>query len=205
MRLSRKLLRSPASPERGKSRVRFDAAHAAAETEQNGQGELFSTERACTSCGRSFEPLDPRLFSYNSRYGWCPSCFGTGVELTGFDGEQTGEESQWLEAEAEPEVCAACEGRRLRPEALAVTLAGRNIAELTALSVSESHAYYKSLTLDGRARDIARDVLPELASRLGFLELVGLSYLTLDRAAPTLSGGEAQRIRLAAQLGSSRM
>jgi excinuclease ABC subunit A len=189
--------------ERGKSRVRGADAHVAAAPGTDSQRELFSTERACTSCGRSFEPLDPRLFSYNSRYGWCPSCFGTGVELTGFDGEQTGEESQWLEPEAEAETCAACEGRRLKPEALAVTLAGRNIAELTALSVGESRAHFEAVTLDGRARDIARDVLPELASRLGFLELVGLSYLTLDRAAPTLSGGEAQRIRLAAQLGSN--
>jgi len=190
--------------ERGKSRARRGAeAQAAAAPETDGQGELFSTERACTSCGRSFEPLDPRLFSYNSRYGWCPSCFGTGVELAGFDGEQTGEESQWFEAEAEPENCAVCEGRRLKPEALAVTLAGRDIAQLTALSVSQSREQFTGLTLDGRARDIARDVLPELESRLGFLELVGLGYLTLDRAAPTLSGGEAQRIRLAAQLGSN--
>ena len=190
--------------ERGKSRAQRGAeAQAAAPPETDAQGELFSTERACTSCGRSFEPLDPRLFSYNSRYGWCPSCFGTGVELAGFDGEQTGEESQWFETEAEPETCPACAGRRLKPEALAVTLAGRDIAQLTALSVSQSRAQFAGLTLDGRARDIARDVLPELESRLGFLELVGLGYLTLDRAAPTLSGGEAQRIRLAAQLGSN--
>ena len=190
--------------ERGKSRVRQGAeAQAQAAAGTDAEGELFSTERACTSCGRSFEPLDPRLFSYNSRYGWCPSCFGTGVELTGFDGEQTGEESQWLETEGEPEPCTACGGRRLKPEALAVTLAGASIAELTAQSVSESRASFENLALDGRARDIARDVLPELKSRLGFLELVGLGYLTLDRAAPTLSGGEAQRIRLAAQLGSN--
>jgi excinuclease ABC subunit A len=190
--------------ERGKRKRGADArAATAVEAAAGGGGELFSTERACTSCGRSFEPLDPRLFSYNSRYGWCTSCFGTGVELTDFDGEQTGEESQWLEADAEPETCAACAGRRLKPEALAVTLAGRNIAELTALSVGESRVHFEGLTLDGRAREIARDVLTELASRLGFLELVGLGYLTLDRAAPTLSGGEAQRIRLAAQLGSN--
>jgi excinuclease ABC subunit A len=191
--------------ERGKSRKRGAEAHghAPAAAEGAGEGELFSTERACSSCGRSFEPLDPRLFSYNSRYGWCPSCFGTGVELADFDVEQSGEESQWLEDEAAPETCAACSGRRLKPEALAVTLAGRSIAELTALSVSESREHFERLELDGRAREIARDVLPELKSRLGFLELVGLSYLTLDRAAPTLSGGEAQRIRLAAQLGSN--
>jgi excinuclease ABC subunit A len=165
--------------------------------------ELFSTERACPSCARSFEPLDPRLFSYNSRYGWCASCYGTGVELAGFDEEQTGEEAWWAEAEAEPEACAACGGRRLKPDALAVRLQGRNIGELAAHSVRESLAHFRRLKLAGREREIARDVLPELVGRLEFLELVGLGYLTLDRSAPTLSGGEAQRIRLAAQLGSN--
>jgi excinuclease ABC subunit A len=164
--------------------------------------ELFSTERACPSCSRSFEPLDPRLFSYNSRYGWCPECFGTGVELPDFDDEQSGEEAAWTDA-AEAPVCSACGGRRLKPEALAVQFHGENIAAVTARSVAESHASFKQLELEARERAIARDVLPELVSRLGFLELVGLGYLTLDRAAPTLSGGEAQRIRLAAQLGSN--
>jgi excinuclease ABC subunit A len=172
-------------------------------TAANGKGELFSTERACSSCGRSFEPLDPRLFSYNSRYGWCSSCYGTGVRLAEFDVEQSGEEEYWLEADAEPETCAACAGRRLRPEALAVRFKERSISELTQLSVRESLEYLTTLALESREREIARDVLPELKGRLGFLDLVGLGYLTLDRAAPTLSGGEAQRIRLAAQLGSS--
>jgi len=166
-------------------------------------GDLYSTERACPSCSRSFEPLDPRLFSYNSRYGWCPSCYGTGVELAGFDAEQTGEEAWWAEAEADPETCAACGGQRLKPEALAVTLHDRNIGELAALPVRQAVGYFEKLDLEGRELEIARDVLPELQSRLGFLDQVGLGYLTLDRAAPTLSGGEAQRIRLAAQLGSN--
>jgi excinuclease ABC subunit A len=164
-------------------------------------GELYSTERACPSCSRSFEPLDPRLFSYNSKYGWCPECFGTGVELTGFDEEQSGEESEWVEGEAEP--CSACAGQRLKPEALAVRFHGETIAEVTARSIADSLARFKKLKLEAREREIARDVTPELTSRLGFLDLVGLGYLTLDRAAPTLSGGEAQRIRLAAQLGSN--
>jgi excinuclease ABC subunit A len=169
----------------------------------SGAGELFSTERACPSCARSFEPLDPRLFSYNSRYGWCTKCFGTGVRLPGFDGEQTGEESAWNEPEAEAETCAACNGARLKPEALAVRFRGENIAALTAHSVAESRTHFERLKLAARDAEIARDVLPELVGRLGFLDLVGLGYLTLDRAAPTLSGGEAQRIRLAAQLGSN--
>jgi excinuclease ABC subunit A len=166
-------------------------------------GELFSIERACPTCGRSFEPLDPRLFSYNSRYGWCPECFGTGVDLSGFDAEQSGEESEWAEVTDDAEACAGCGGGRLKPEALAVRFHGETIAEMTQRSVAASLEYLATLQLEARERDIARDVTPELESRLGFLELVGLGYLTLDRAAPTLSGGEAQRIRLAAQLGSN--
>ena len=166
-------------------------------------GELFSTARACPSCSRSFEPLDPRLFSYNSRYGWCPACYGTGVELADFDDEQSGEEAAWTDAAADAGTCEACAGRRLKPEALAVRLHGESIAEVTARSVADAHASFKKLKLEAREREIARDVVPELVSRLGFLDLVGLGYLTLDRAAPTLSGGEAQRIRLAAQLGSN--
>jgi excinuclease ABC subunit A len=143
------------------------------------------------------------LFSYNSRYGWCSECFGTGVELTGFDDEQSGEETAWTEDAAGAAVCEACGGHRLKPQALAVQLHGENIATVTARSVGESLASFKKLQLVAREREIARDVVPELVSRLGFLDLVGLGYLTLDRAAPTLSGGEAQRIRLAAQLGSN--
>ncbi|HEY3518211.1 MAG TPA: excinuclease ABC subunit UvrA [Gammaproteobacteria bacterium] len=165
--------------------------------------ELFSTERACPSCSRSFEPLDPRLFSYNSKYGWCPECFGTGVDLSGFDQEQSGEEAEWTDVADDAAACAECGGRRLKPEALAVRFHGETIAEMTERSVAASLRYFEKLKLEARERDIARDVTPELKSRLGFLDLVGLGYLTLDRAAPTLSGGEAQRIRLAAQLGSN--
>jgi excinuclease ABC subunit A len=184
--------------ELGRNMVRVLDARAGA-----ADGELFSTERACPKCSRSFEPLDPRLFSYNSRYGWCPECFGTGVDLSGFDDEQSGEESDWAEVADDAESCAACKGLRLKPEALAVRFQGQTIAEVTQRSVAESLRDFETLKLEARAREIARDVTPELKSRLGFLELVGLGYLTLDRAAPTLSGGEAQRIRLAAQLGSN--
>jgi len=162
---------------------------------------LFSTVRSCPQCGRSFEELDPRLFSFNSKHGWCPRCFGTGVLLS--DDQDAGEEEEGFEVYDEQQPCPSCEGKRLRPEALAITFRNRTIAEVTGMTVSEAARYFESLKLGDREGEIARDVVSELHSRLSFLEEVGLSYLSLERAAPTLSGGEAQRIRLASQLGSN--
>ena len=165
---------------------------------------LFSTRRACARCGRSFPELDPRLFSFNSKHGWCERCYGTGVELPGFDAEQSGEEIWWNDwFEGEARACNACNGRRLNPQALAVRFEGRSISDIAAMSVAEAEMNFRALSLRGRTAEIARDIRAELCSRLAFLNEVGLSYLSLDRAAPTLSGGEAQRIRLAAQLGSN--
>ncbi|NND89644.1 MAG: excinuclease ABC subunit UvrA [Granulosicoccus sp.] len=164
---------------------------------------LFSTQRACPACQRSFAELDPRMFSYNSRHGWCPDCFGTGEIIPGFDEEQTGEERNWRRDDQEPLVCDSCAGQRLKPESLSVYFQDWNIADYTALSIVEAGKVFDSLALTTREATIARDSLTELNSRLAFLGEVGLSYLSLDRAAPTLSGGEAQRIRLAAQLGSN--
>ena len=168
-----------------------------------GTETLFSTQRACPSCQRSFPELDPRMFSYNSKHGWCPDCFGTGEFIPGFDEEQTGEERGWRGAEPDAEPCAGCDGQRLRPESLAVWFKERTIADFAAMSIAEAGKRIGSLKLTEREAAIARDSLVELGSRLAFLDEVGLSYLSLDRAAPTLSGGEAQRIRLAAQLGSN--
>jgi excinuclease ABC subunit A len=166
--------------------------------------EVFSSRRACPGCGRGFPEPDPRLFSHSTKHGWCPSCFGTGLALSGFDAEQTGEEiwwNDWYEGAARP--CGTCGGLRLRPEALAVRFAGKNIAELLALPVDRAARFVGGLKLGAREAAIARDLLGEVGARLAFLGEVGLGYLQLDRAAPTLSGGEAQRIRLAAQLGSN--
>jgi len=169
-----------------------------------GRETTFSTRRACPACGRSFVEPDPRLFSYNSRHGWCTDCFGTGLQLTGFDEQHSGEENCWTDGwEGEAPPCPACHGRRLKPEALAVRYRKRSIADYTALTVQDAGQLFNRLRLKGREAEIARDILPELRTRLDFLRDVGLAYLTLDRAAPTLSGGEAQRIRLAAQLGSN--
>jgi excinuclease ABC subunit A len=165
---------------------------------------MFSTKRACPSCGRSFAELDPRLFSFNSKHGWCESCYGTGLEMAGFDEAQSGEEIWWNEwYEREPTPCAGCEGRRLNPVALNVRFRERSIAALSAASVSGASEFFGKLKLGTREREIARDLMSEIRGRLKFLTRVGLGYLALDRAAPTLSGGEAQRIRLAAQLGSN--
>ncbi|MEY2721046.1 MAG: hypothetical protein RL597_491, partial [Pseudomonadota bacterium] len=165
---------------------------------------VFSTKRACPGCGTSFAELDPRLFSFNSKQGWCSGCFGTGLELSGFDEEQTGEEASWNEwHDGDEKTCQACQGERLNPVARSVRFREKSIGSFTCQPVSKSLAALERLKLDKRERAIARDLLVEIRSRLGFLERVGLGYLGLDRAAPTLSGGEAQRIRLAAQLGSN--
>ncbi|HYN79201.1 MAG TPA: excinuclease ABC subunit UvrA, partial [Lamprocystis sp. (in: g-proteobacteria)] len=164
----------------------------------------YSTQRACPGCARAYPEPDPRLFSYNSKHGWCPECLGTGLEIPGFDLEQTGAEDQWLEPGVDAHHrCPACQGARLNPEALAVSFRGRSIAEMSALTVTGTARALDGLGLDEREDAIAHDLLAEVRERLAFLAQVGLGYLTLDRGAPTLSGGEAQRIRLAAQLGSN--
>ena len=165
---------------------------------------VFSTKRACPVCGESFRELDPRLMSFNSRHGWCPDCYGTGVVISGFDDEQTGEEPAWVEGYTGHErPCPTCAGRRLRREALAVTFKDEPIDRITALSVDAAAKMLAAIKLTGREASIARDLITEMQTRLAFLTEVGLGYLTLDRSAPSLSGGEAQRIRLASQLGSN--
>jgi excinuclease ABC subunit A len=183
-----------------------------------GAVKVFSTKRACPVCGTSYPELDPRMFSYNSKHGWCGTCVGTGLALTreqrqAFDDsvkgdDNTGREQSFPSEELDVEgvadaACPDCHGARLNPAARAVTFELQAIQQIAALSVDEVRSWVASLVLVGRDADIARDVVSEIASRLEFLADVGLGYLTLDRAAPTLSGGEAQRIRLAAQLGSN--
>jgi excinuclease ABC subunit A len=181
-----------------------------------GKLQVFSTKRACPVCSTSYTELDPRLFSYNSKHGWCKDCVGTGVKLTkeqrkAFDDSVQNDDNRGREQSfAEPEVddvvdaaCAACSGTRLNATARAVKFHGVGITDIAQLSVRDVRAWVQTLKLTGRDADIARDLVPEIQSRLEFLEEVGLNYLTLDRGAPTLSGGEAQRIRLAAQLGSN--
>ncbi|WP_397534003.1 excinuclease ABC subunit UvrA [Roseateles sp.] len=200
----------------------LDSLHAAIAEGRGTAGlggvKVFSTKRACPACGTSYAELDPRLFSYNSKHGWCTSCVGTGLALTREqrkaldetlqDKDNRGREQSFPSEEAEIEgltdqPCPDCHGARLNPAARSVTFETEGIATVASWSVGEARAWIDGLKLLGRDADIARDVVSEIRGRLEFLEEVGLGYLTLDRAAPTLSGGEAQRIRLAAQLGSN--
>jgi excinuclease ABC subunit A len=187
-----------------------------------GAVKVFSTKRACPVCGTSYPELDPRMFSYNSKHGWCHTCVGTGLALTREqrkayddsrrDSDDKGREQSFPSEEIEVEgvvdaACPDCRGTRLNPVSLRVSFDDRTISSVAAWSVSTARAWVESLSREGHlsAREIGigRDVISEIRGRLEFLEEVGLGYLTLDRAAPSLSGGEAQRIRLAAQLGSN--
>ncbi|HPV33276.1 MAG TPA: excinuclease ABC subunit UvrA [Candidatus Paceibacterota bacterium] len=172
-----------------------------------GEEFLLSAKFACPNDGFSFPEIEPRLFSFNSPYGACPVCHGLGTKhLFG------------------NEPCPECLGARLRREALHVFIGstkeksikqaedgkvktkiertGLNIVQLTALSIREATEFFASLKLTAKEKAISEVLLREIEARLKFLNDVGLDYIALDRRADTLSGGEAQRIRLASQLGS---
>ena len=270
---------------------------------KEGQDLSFSQNYACEDCGVSIEELAPRLFSFNSPFGACPTCMGLGMQLkvdptlvipdesksildgavvaTGwnsirsdgisrmyfdalskrynfslrtpyaqlsnevkdiilygtkgekltleydqprgkgtlhqaFEGIANNLERRYVETQSDASKkeiesfmaacpCPACQGRRLRPEALAVTVGGLSIHDATTMPVDDEIAFFDGLTLTGNQHMIAAQILKEIGSRLRFLQSVGLSYLTLSRSSGTLSGGESQRIRLATQIGSSLM
>jgi excinuclease ABC subunit A len=237
--------------------------------DNHGALTVHSTERSCPKCGRSFEPLDPKNFSYNSSQGWCPKCRGFGELFYLPEDVDRGaradsiEESWWSWQEGERELCPECHGARLNPVTRAVRLrlspltpalsprervtlaappprksrrstetaldlfpllrgggqgegkedtrlarrllleAGPTIEDFSRIPVARAYEFFRRLKFKGPAAQIARDILPEIRERLKFLHEVGLGYLELGRGVPTLSGGEAQRIRLAAQLGSN--
>jgi excinuclease ABC subunit A len=160
----------------------------------SGKVSLFSEKLACIRCGVSYPEITPRVFSFNSPHGACPACDGIGYAMAP-DGSD--EDDFTL---LEP--CEVCKGARLRPESLSIKVARQSIAEVTHLSVRAAADFFSTLKFTERELLIAHRILKEIHERLGFLVNVGLDYLTLDRAAATLSGGEGQRIRLATQIGS---
>ncbi len=166
-------------------------------TDASGESRIVSAKFMCPYDGFSFPEIEPRLFSFNSPYGACSECKGLGSKY--FFGD---------------EPCDMCKGARLRPEALNVFLGkvqgepgaggvtGMDIVRLSSLSIEDAQAFFAKLNLSKKEQEISRVVIKEITNRLQFMLNVGIEYLTLDRKANTLSGGEAQRIRLASQLGS---
>jgi len=153
---------------------------------ETGEGEkLMSVKFMCPYDGYSYPEIEPRLFSFNSPYGACTECNGLGTKH--FFSE---------------EPCDKCKGARLRDEALHVILGGINIVDFTAKSITEARDFLIELELTDTENEISKVILKEIESRLDFMINVGIEYLSLNRRAHTLSGGEAQRIRLASQLGS---
>jgi len=179
--------------------------------------QTFSTLRVSPVTGRSFESLDPHHFSFNSPRGWCEECRGYGHIVVGkkrrknrgnefsskMEEELAEERVRGKDEDVSSSLCPSCKGARLKLDSRHVFIHGLAIFETTHLTVSEAVQVLEKWKFSGRDRLIARDIVPEIVQRLQFLQRVGLGYLSLDRGADTLSGGESQRIRLAAQLGSN--
>lgn len=156
--------------------------------DEDGGEEIMSLRGVCPECGMGLRELDPRMFSFNSPHGACPECEGLG---------RVGDPEEGYKA------CPECGGSRLAPEALAVRLDSHSIWDLVRHPASQALEVLKGLTFSEQEEPIAGPIMKEILARLSFLDRLGLSYLPLERSGDTLSGGEAQRIRLTAQLGSN--
>lgn len=161
--------------------------------QENDRKMLFSVKLLCPFCEISLPRLEPRFFSFNSPYGACPECHGLGYK-TRFD--------EWGEIELTEEACPVCKGSRLKKESLSVLIGGMNIHELCCLPVSRLIQILSNLTFPPTQEIIASKIINEILSRLQVMEKLGLGYLQLSRPTSTLSGGEAQRVRLTAQIGA---
>ena len=177
---------------------------------ETGEEILLSKKAASSASGKSFPELEPRLFSFNSPYGMCQSCKGVGFVVAAVkEAPSRSRLADPEDDEGEPDSlehltkCPACQGSRLRPESLCVFFAGKTITELSSLSCKQLMEFFASLPADLAAHPVTVRLNAEISARLSFLEEVGVGYLSLGRHAGTLSGGEAQRIRLATQLGTN--
>jgi excinuclease ABC subunit A len=187
----------------------------------NGERKNYSLHAACPQCGYSFPELEPRLFSFNNPRGACETCHGLGttdlMEVEEFDAaadnkvlkkvtykykDQKISEDDESEEELEITTCSACHGARLKPDVLRVTVGGKNIAEVSDMAADDLLAWTQSLKFTSSQQMISEKILQQIRSRLKYMLRVGTSYLSMSRGSRTLSGGEAQRIRLATQVGS---
>ncbi len=170
---------------------------------------VYSSNHMCVKCNVSVPELEPRFFSFNSPIGACDGCGGLGRIHDWPWGKNS--KDAWKERYpdyfgpkyAKERTCADCNGKRLNKFALAVLIGGKNIFDLCNLSIKDLTKFFKRLELDDARQEVGNTLIAETKNRIQFLYDVGLSYLTLNRSARTLSGGEGQRIRLATQIGSA--
>jgi excinuclease ABC subunit A len=170
---------------------------------------LYSSHKMCLQCAKSVPELEPRVFSFNSPIGACDNCHGLGSihEWPWKDSDPDAWKAEYPEffgdKYATEHTCSSCHGKRLNKIALAVTIGNRNIFDVCELSIKELLKFLTNLKLEPTSQEIAKGLIKEIINRVTFLNDVGLSYLSLNRSARTLSGGEGQRIRLATQIGSA--
>ncbi len=169
---------------------------------ETGAETLFSSRHACAQCGYAAPALEPRLFSFNNPAGACPRCGGLGVVARGSADAEAAQEV----AEAARDPCPDCGGARLRREARFVFVGAgpqrHAIHEIESMPATQARAYFETLAITGPRHAVGARIIGEIAGRVRLLDEIGLGYLTLARSADTLSGGEAQRIHLASQIGA---
>ncbi len=167
----------------------------------------YSSRHMCIQCGFAISDIEPRLFSFNSPLGACSLCHGLGVTYTVASADHqrflANEEKYVQELVSQERPCIQCQGKRLNTRALAVTINTQSIYDVCERSIKAARLFFQQLTLSPTQERIATGLIQEIKNRLTFLCDVGLGYLSLNRTARTLSGGESQRIRLATQIGSA--